>query len=104
MLWHHGTPNIGTPPAPLAEVSRQLGIRWFSFDRPDRGSAPRPGRRVAAVAEDAAAVADHLGIDRFATMGHSGGGPHALACAALLVDRVVATVDVSGAAPFGAPS
>ena len=49
-----------------------------------------------------AAIADALGIGRFAVLGHSGGGPHALACAALLPERVIAAVSVSGPAPFDA--
>jgi pimeloyl-ACP methyl ester carboxylesterase len=57
---------------------------------------------VASAAGDVASVADALGIDRFAVMGHSGGGPHALACAALLPERVVAVVSLAGLAPFGA--
>ncbi len=66
------------------------------------GSSPQPGRTVASVAADVAAVADALGIDRFAVMGHSGGGPHALACGALLPDRVLAVVAASGPAPYDA--
>jgi pimeloyl-ACP methyl ester carboxylesterase len=57
---------------------------------------------VASAAADASAVADALGIDRFALMGHSGGGSHALACAALLQERVLGVVVVAGMAPFGA--
>ena len=34
VFWHHGTPNIGTPPEPLFPVSEKLGIRWISYDRP----------------------------------------------------------------------
>ena len=61
------------------------GVRFFTFDRPGYGlSDPRPGRRVADVAADVSALADHLGLERFAVFGASGGGPHALACAALL--------------------
>jgi pimeloyl-ACP methyl ester carboxylesterase len=103
VFWHHGTPNIGAPPAPLFELSARLGVRWISHDRPGYGgSTPVPDRDVASVAGDVAVIADALGIDRFGVMGHSGGGPHALACAALRADRVVAAVDVSGLAPFGA--
>ena len=89
VLWQHGTPNIGAPPVPLFAAAERLGLRWVGHDRPGYGgSSPQPGRTVAAVAADVAAVADALGIDRFAVMGHSGGGPHALACGALLPDRV----------------
>ncbi|MDP4509072.1 alpha/beta fold hydrolase [Nonomuraea turcica] len=103
VFWHHGTPNIGTPPEPLFPVSDRLGIRWVSYDRPGYGgTTPVPGRNVSSAAEYAQRVADALGIARFAVMGHSGGGSHALACAALLPDRVLAAVSVSGLAPYGA--
>ncbi len=102
VFWHHGTPNIGAPPEPLCPASDRLGIRWVSFDRPGYGgSTPLPGRDIASAATIASAVADALGIERFAVMGHSGGGPHALACAALLPERVLGAVSVSGLAPLG---
>lgn len=101
VMWHHGTPNIGAPPAPLFGDARRLGIRWISCDRPGYGgSTRRVGRDVASAAADAKAVADALGVDRFAVMGHSGGGPHALACAALLPDRVVAVAAAASLAPL----
>ncbi|MEU4695107.1 alpha/beta hydrolase [Actinoplanes sp. NPDC023714] len=100
VMWHHGTPNIGTPPAPLFPAARRAGIRFIAYDRPGYGgSAPNPDRTVASAATDAAAVADALGIERFAVLGHSGGGPHALACAALLPTRVTAAVTIAGLAP-----
>jgi pimeloyl-ACP methyl ester carboxylesterase len=103
VFWHHGSPNIGAPPEPLFAAAARLGIRWVSYDRPGYGgSTPRPGRDVASAAELTARVADELGIERFGAMGHSGGGPHALACGGLLSDRVTAMVSVSGLAPFGA--
>jgi pimeloyl-ACP methyl ester carboxylesterase len=103
VFWHHGTPNIGAPPRPLFAVSDQLGVRWISHDRPGYGdSTPMPGRTVGSAAADVAAIADALHIQRFTVMGHSGGGPHALACAALLPDRVLAAVAVSSLAPYGA--
>jgi pimeloyl-ACP methyl ester carboxylesterase len=103
VLWNHGTPNIGTPPEPLFAAADRLGIRWVGYDRPGYGRSTRQaGRTVASAAADVAAVADALGVDRFAVMGHSGGGPHALACAALLPDRVVAAVGVSSMAPYDA--
>jgi pimeloyl-ACP methyl ester carboxylesterase len=103
VFWHHGTPNIGSPPEPLFAAADRLGIRWVSYDRPGYGgSTPRPDRDVASAADDASAVADALGIDQFAVMGHSGGGSHALACGALLPERVLGVVSVAGLAPFGA--
>jgi pimeloyl-ACP methyl ester carboxylesterase len=103
VFWHHGTPNIGAPPEPLFAASARLGIRWVSYDRPGYGgSTPYPGRDVASAAADVSSIADALGIDRFAVMGHSGGGSHALACGALLPERVLGVVSVSGLAPFGA--
>jgi pimeloyl-ACP methyl ester carboxylesterase len=103
VFWHHGTPNTGAPPGPLLPASAERGIRWVSHDRPGYGgSTARPGRDVASAAADVASIADALGIGPFAVMGHSGGGPHALACAALLPDRVLAVVSGAGLAPFGA--
>ncbi|MFL6143766.1 MAG: alpha/beta fold hydrolase [Labedaea sp.] len=103
VFWHHGTPNIGAPPAPLFPAAARLGIRWVSYDRPGYGrSTAVPDRNMASAAGCAASVADALGIDQFAVLGHSSGGPHALACGALLPGRVLAVVSIAGLAPFGA--
>ncbi len=103
VFWHHGTPNIGAPPEPLLPAAARLGVRWVSYDRPGYGgSTPNPGRDLGSTAADVSSIADSLGIEEFAMMGHSGGGSHALACAALLPDRVVAVVSMAGLAPFGA--
>ncbi|QGZ42881.1 pimeloyl-ACP methyl ester carboxylesterase [Pseudoduganella flava] len=103
VFWLHGTPNIGRPPEPLFAEGARLGIRWLGYDRPGySGSTRRPGRDIASAATDVARIADVLGIERFAVMGHSGGGPHALACAALLPDRVEAAVSGAGLAPYNA--
>jgi pimeloyl-ACP methyl ester carboxylesterase len=103
VFWLHGTPNIGTPPEPLFAAAARSGLRWVSYDRPGYGgSSPRPDRDIASAAGDVAAVADALGLERFAVLGHSGGGPHALACRALLPDRVLAVVSVSAPAPSDA--
>jgi len=102
-FWHHGTPNIGAPPEPLFAAADRLGIRWVSYDRPGYGgSTPHRDRDVASAAADAAGVADALGIDRFAVMGHSGGAAHALACGSLLPERILGVVSVAGLAPYGA--
>jgi pimeloyl-ACP methyl ester carboxylesterase len=102
LFWLHGTPNTGAPPEPLFAAAARHGIRWIGYDRPGYGGSPRePGRTMASAATHVSAIADQLGIDRLAVMGHSSGGPHALACAALLPDRVLAAVSIAGLAPFG---
>jgi pimeloyl-ACP methyl ester carboxylesterase len=103
VFWHHGTPNVGSPPEPLFAAAAENGLCWVSYDRPAYGgSSPNPGRDVASAAADVAELADALGIDRFAAVGHSGGGPHALACAALLPERVIAVISMSAPAPVDA--
>ncbi|PRY17419.1 alpha/beta fold hydrolase [Kineococcus rhizosphaerae] len=97
VLWHGGTPNTGEPPAPW----RETDTRWIGVDRPGFGRSPRlPGRRVADVAADVRAVLDHLGVETCRSVGHSGGGSHALACAALLPERTTSALSISGLAPF----
>ena len=103
VVWHHGTPNIGTPPGPLFAAADRLGVRFIGYDRPGYGgSTPVRGRDAASAAGDVAAVVDALGVERFAVLAHSGGGPHGLACAALLGDRVTAAAAVSCLAPISA--
>jgi pimeloyl-ACP methyl ester carboxylesterase len=103
LLLLHGTPSVGQPYPPLAEAAAARGLRLVGYSRPGYGDSPRqPGRDVAACAPDTAAIADRLGADRFYVAGTSGGGPHALACAALLPDRVLACATVAGAAPYDA--
>lgn len=103
VFWHHGTPNIGAPPEPLFAAADRYGIRWVSYDRPGYGgSSANKDRNVASAADDVSTVADALGLDRFAVMGHSGGGSHALACGALLPERVLGVLSVSALAPFDA--
>ena len=101
VVWHHGSPHTGALLPPLLSAASELGIRLVSYARPSYGgSTPRPGRDVASAADDVTQVAEALGVGRFAVMGASGGGPHALACAALLADRVTAVVCLAGLAPF----
>jgi pimeloyl-ACP methyl ester carboxylesterase len=103
VFWHHGTPNLGTPPEPLSEAGEWLGIRWISFDRPGYGgSTAAPGRTMASVAADLTTVADALGVGSFALMGYSGGGSYALGSAAILRDRVEAVATFAAIAPYDA--
>ncbi|HEY1366631.1 MAG TPA: alpha/beta fold hydrolase [Gaiellaceae bacterium] len=103
VLAHHGTPGVGTQYGPHAEDAARRGIRLLSYDRAGYGgSTPAPGRTVADVAVDTATIADALDLERLGTWGISGGGPHALACAALLPDRIGAAVSIAGPAPLDA--
>ena len=102
VLVHHGSPCDGQLYADWHEDALARGWQLASWDRPGYGGSDRqPGRTVGSVARDAAAVANALGAEQFATWGYSGGGPHALACAALLPERVVAAASVAGVAPYG---
>jgi pimeloyl-ACP methyl ester carboxylesterase len=78
----------------------QRGVLLISYDRPGYGGSDRkPGRRVVDVVQDVTAVADALGMDRFAVVGRSGGAPHALACAARLPHRVTRAAALVTLAP-----
>jgi pimeloyl-ACP methyl ester carboxylesterase len=100
---HHGTPASGILYEPWVEHAAAHGIRLIGFDRAGYGGSTRlRGRAAAAAAADVEAIADVLGLDRFATWGISGGGPHALACAALCGDRLAAAASLAGVAPWGA--
>ncbi len=99
----HGTPGSRLGPFPRARVLYELGVRLITFDRPGYGRSDRLAcRRVADVAADVATIADALGLDTFAVLGRSGGGPHALACAALLPERVTRAAVLVSLAPLAA--
>lgn len=103
LLFHNGTPSSGQLYAPFVEAASQRGLRMVAFSRPGYGGSTRnPGRNVAAVIPDVAAILDQLGAPRFYTLGWSGGGPHALACAALLPARLIGAATVGGLAPHDA--
>ncbi|MGC4845932.1 alpha/beta fold hydrolase [Micromonospora sp. DT15] len=100
----HGTPGSRSGPRPRGIVVYRLGVHLVCYDRPGYGDSDRhEGRLVADAAADVAAIADDLGIERFSVVGRAGGGPHALACAALLPDRVTRAAVLVGLAPAGAP-
>lgn len=101
VVWHHGSPQTGALLPPLLRAADERGIRLLSYGRPSYGgSSPRPGRDAASAASDVAALADAYGVERFAVVGASGGGPHALASAALLPDRVTGVACLAGIAPL----
>jgi pimeloyl-ACP methyl ester carboxylesterase len=98
-----GTPGSSTLYAPHARDAEERGIRLLSYDRPGYGGSTRlKNRKVADCAADISAVCDALGVERFCVWGISGGGPHALAAASLLPDRVVAAAVLASVAPYGA--
>jgi pimeloyl-ACP methyl ester carboxylesterase len=100
----HGTPGCRLERWPEEELYRRVGVCLVTHDRAGYGrSDRRRGRRVADEADDVLALADHLGFERFGVTGASGGGHHALACAALLPDRVVRVTCTVGPAPLGRP-
>jgi pimeloyl-ACP methyl ester carboxylesterase len=103
LLWHSGTPSAaGILPRSLAAAAER-GLRYVTFSRAGYStSTPNPGRSVGDVTKDVTAILDALGVDSFICGGQSGGGPHALACAALLPDRVLATATVAAVAPWPA--
>ena len=103
VLVHKGTPGSGVLYEPHLRDAEEKGIRLFSYDRPGYGGSTRKkGRNVADGAEDVVSVCDGLGVERLCVWGISGGGPHALATAALLPDRVAAVAALAPVAPYGA--
>ena len=103
LLFHYGTPSAGLPfPGHVTDAAAR-GLRLISITRPGySGSTRQPGRRVHDVVADVRAVLDHLAIDTVHVIGLSGGGPHALACAALMPERVLGTAILAGVAPWEA--
>src|SRR5580692_7399128 len=103
VLVHMGTPNSRHLYGPTAADAAARGLRLISYDRPGYGgSTPQPGRSVADCAADVRAICAELGIGRLAMWGISGGGPHVLACAALLPDLVSAAASLASLAPLDA--
>ena len=97
---HAGTPNAAAGWSRLTAAAERNGLDLIAYSRPGYGNSdPHPGRRIANAAHDTAALLDALGMDEFVSLGISGGGPHVLACAALLPGRCRAIADVCGLAP-----
>ena len=103
VLVHNGTPNTRHLSGPAAADAAARGLRLIGYDRPGYGgSTPQPGRTVADCVADVRTICTGLGIGRLAMWGVSGGGPHVLACAALLPDLVVAAASLASLAPSDA--
>ena len=100
VLLQMGTPCVGRPFEPMAAAVAARGCRLVTYSRPGYGRSTRqPGRCVADCAGDVAALARQLGLERIHVVGWSGGGPHALATAALLPELVVSAATLAGVAP-----
>jgi pimeloyl-ACP methyl ester carboxylesterase len=107
LLFHSGTPSAAAPFDRLDEAFVKAGLKLVTYSRPGYGgSTPRatdgPAARIADDVPDSVTVLDHLGIGDFITLGWSGGGPRALACAALLPHRCRAAATLAGVAPYDA--
>ncbi len=103
VVYLHGTPGSRVAPLPRERVLYTIGVRLITFDRPGYGGADRlASRQVADVVPDVAAIADELDVETFAVLGRSGGGPHALACAALMPRRVTKAGILVSIAPWAA--
>jgi pimeloyl-ACP methyl ester carboxylesterase len=103
LLYFHGTPSSGIPAAGFVNAVTDRGLRYVAWSRPGYGDSTRqPGRSIADVAADTAAVLDWLGAERAYALGWSGGGPHAMAVAALLPERITAASTIGGVAPYPA--
>jgi pimeloyl-ACP methyl ester carboxylesterase len=97
-----GSPNAGVLYEPWIHDAAARGLTLVTYDRPGYGgSSPQPGRSVADCAADVRAISAAVGFSRCAAWGFSGGGPHALACAALLDELVVAAATIGSPAPRG---
>ena len=101
-VMQHGTPGSLVAFRKVEQAVHRRGLRMVTFSRAGYGGSTRNrGRRVADVTSDLEALLDHLGAARCVTLGWSGGGPHALAAAALLPGRVAGATTIAGVGPYG---
>jgi pimeloyl-ACP methyl ester carboxylesterase len=103
LVYHHGAPGAAVLYPSMVHAAARHGLRTVVYARPGYGhSSPRPGRVIADAVSDTVAVLDALGVGDFVTVGWSGGGPHALACATLLPGRCTSAATIGGVAPVTA--
>jgi pimeloyl-ACP methyl ester carboxylesterase len=101
LVFHHGTPGAATPVREMERAAHARGLRLVTTSRPGYGnSTPQPGRSVVDVVADTEAVLAAIGAERCLVAGWSGGGPHALACAARL-GAAAAVLVIAGVGPYG---
>jgi pimeloyl-ACP methyl ester carboxylesterase len=104
VMYFHGAPTSRLDLVGFDDTFAELNVRVVCPDRPGYGgSSPQPGRHWRDWPADVAALADHLGVERFAVTGISSGGPYAVVCAALLPDRIVSGAVVAGVTDFSWP-
>jgi pimeloyl-ACP methyl ester carboxylesterase len=101
-LFHSGSPSAAVPYEPFSTMAADSGLRMITYSRPGYGASTRRERERPQMADDLAdmtTILDALGAERFVTLGWSGGGPRALACAALLPGRCLAAATLAGVGP-----
>jgi len=102
LVFHHGTPGSLLSFDPFVQSALSRGLRYISYSRPGYANSSRqPGRSIGDCSKDVEEILDQIRADRCYVIGWSGGGPQALACAALLPDRVIAASTIAGVAPYG---
>lgn len=103
LVFHNGTPSAAVWNEKLADAARHAGLQLVAYSRPGyAGSTTRGHRVVADCVHDVSTILDAIGAGDFVTLGWSGGGPHALACAALMGGRCAAATTLAGVAPYEA--
>jgi pimeloyl-ACP methyl ester carboxylesterase len=103
LLYHGGSPSAAVAYEPLDSAARAHDLRLITYSRPGYGDStarPRAEPRMVDDVADSVAILDELEVERFVTLGWSGGGPRALACAAQLPDRCLAAASLAGVAPY----
>jgi pimeloyl-ACP methyl ester carboxylesterase len=104
IFYFHGTPSSRLEHHPNDALTAQRGARFITIDRPGYGFSDfQPSRTFLDWPSDVAQLAESLRVDQFAVCGWSGGGPHALAVAFEMPERVTHVAVFSGASPMDIP-